>query len=170
MKLFAVSDRIEEKKAGDTAIHLAPENLQDAIFLQTQLTYAKADEYPELTELALKYKLSEEDFNQCLEIEKQKKNSDNLPNITIHGKDLDCKLDSSTSLNGYHLVKLPINDPRAYILGHIVKDCQSIGRHSERCVIDGITRENNGFYVLLKSKNSAKPNAEIFTSDGKIDY
>ncbi|WP_155810514.1 hypothetical protein [Rickettsia bellii] len=170
MKLFAVSDEIEEKKAGDTGIHLAPENLQDAIFLQTQLTYERADEYPELAKLALKYKLSEEDFNQCLEIERQKKSFDNLPDITIHGKDLDCKLDSSTSLKGYHLVKLPINDPRAYILGHIVQDCQSIGGHSERCVIDGITRENNGFYVLLKSKNSAKPNAEIFTSDGKIDY
>ncbi|HJD66631.1 MAG TPA: hypothetical protein LFV91_06370 [Rickettsia endosymbiont of Bembidion nr. Transversale] len=170
MKLFAVSDEIEEKKAGDTGIHLAPENLQDAIFLQTQLTYERADEYPELAKLALKYKLSEEDFNQCLEIERQKKSFDNLPDITIHGKDLDYKLDSSTSLKGYHLVKLPINDPRAYILGHIVQDCQSIGGHSERCVIDGITRENNGFYVLLKSKNSAKPNAEIFTSDGKIDY
>lgn len=59
-------------------------------------------------------------------------------------------------LNGYHLTKLAIDDPRAYILGHIAKDCQSIGGNSEKCVIDGITRENNGFYVFLKNKSSAK--------------
>lgn len=162
MKLFAVADKIELKKAENTGVtNIAPENLQDAKLLQAQLTYVRAFEYPELAELALKYTLSEENFNKCLEVEKQKKKFDNLPNIVVQGKD---------AFNQYHLVKLPIDDPRAYILGHIVNDCQSIGGFSERCVIDGITRENNGFYVLLKKKNSAKQNIEVFTSNGKIDY
>jgi len=173
MNLFNLADKIEVKKAnleGNTGEHIQPDSLQEAKLLKTKISYLRAEEHLELAELALGYNLSEENFDKCLEIEKSKKTTDNLPNVIIHGKDINEKLESGKSLNEYHLVKLPINDPRAYILGHITACCQSVGGHSEECVIDGITKENNGFYVLLKSNNRTEKNLKIFESENKIDY
>ena len=40
-----------------------------------------------------------------------------------------------------------------------------------RCVIDGYTKENNGFYVLLREKKKLKNVVpDIFKKDGKINY
>lgn len=90
MELFSIADRIEVKKVENTGIqHIAPENLSDAILLKEKLTYNNSGE---LAELALKYALSKTTFNKCLELEKQKKASDNLPDIIVHGKDIDYRL------------------------------------------------------------------------------
>jgi len=67
-------------------------------------------------------------------------------------------------------VKLPVDDPRAYVLGHMTNCCQSIGGHSEACVIDGVTRENNGFYVLLKAKRASEKKLSPLDENGKINY
>ena len=112
---------------------------------------------PELALLCGQYHVSEENFDKCLAIKPKQK--DQLPEVMVDGAPL--------GHPGYCLVKLPIGDPRAYILGHITNCCQSIGGDSEQCVIDGITRENNGFYVLLKANPRAHERAVI---DGKINY
>lgn len=120
----------------------------------SKIHFTRFDEYPELAILCRENKVREEVFNHCLGIEKHRKNSDLLPNLVIDGSEL--------GHEGYHLVKLPINDPRTYILGKLTDCCQSVGDNSERCVIDGLTRQNNAFYVLLKDK---KPKGE----DKKLD-
>lgn len=132
-----------EKKIGK-----APITIEQAELISSQLTYKRSDENNELALLCYQYHLSEVIFNRCLEI--KWKNTDNIPNITIDGGTL--------GHPGYCLAKLPIGDPRAYILGHITNCCQSIGGFTEQCVIDGMTLLNNGFYVLLKShKKGARP-------------
>ena len=112
---------------------------------------------PELALLCGQYHVSEENFDKCLAI--TPKQTDQLPDVMVDG--------ASLGHPGYCLVKLPIDDPRAYILGDITNCCQNIGGESEQCVIDGITREHNGFYVLLKANPRAHERAVI---DGKINY
>ena len=127
--------------------------------IAAQIIYQNADANPELAILCKEYTISEEIFNRCLMI--KPKLSDNLPNVIVDG--------NTTGNPGYYLLKLPINDPRAYILGHITHCCQSIGGHSEQCVIDGLTLEKNGFYVLLKAKAKGAETSKPIDQD-KINY
>ena len=69
-------------------------------------------------------------------------------------------------LSGYHLIKIPIDDPHPYLLGHLTNCCQSIGGHSEQCVIDGITLPENGFYILLKGDDKKG----LFNADSSLNY
>ena len=138
----------------------APRSMEEAQEASARFTYARSEEYPELAIYCKKYKIPEITFNKCLTIEKRRKQKDNLPNEIINGQEF--------GHPGYYLVKLPIDDPRAYLLGHITKCCQSIGGHSELCVIDGITRVNNGFYVLLKAEKNAPKHGPLL-SNGKIN-
>lgn len=145
-----------ESKLGDKAPS-TPEKAEEAA---SQISYARAKEYPELATLCLKYHISEEVFNRCLEIDSKRKTKDVLPDVIIDG--------SSIGHPKYYLVKLPVDDPRAFILGKLTNCCQSIGEDSEQCVIDGITRETSAFYVLLK--RSSKTNNPPFTPHKKINY
>ena len=122
--------------------------------------YKRATENPALASLFFQYKIAEKHFNAALRVEKQRKQSDLIPDLTLDGE--------VVGHPGYHLVKLPIDDPRAYILGHITNCCQSMGGHSEACVIDGITREHNAFYVLLKRKKPLVKKPPL--QEGKINY
>lgn len=155
-KLFKLAIAIEAK------LERSPKDFQEAVNTVKMITYANASLYPELADLCISYFIDENTFDRCLEIEKNRKTEDNLPEVII---------DSETYCGypGYYLIKLPIDDPRAYILGHITKCCQSIGAHSEKCVIDGITLKNNGFYVLLKAKNKSESHS-LFQANKKIDY
>lgn len=153
LEYFQEATGIEGKLEGR-----APKTKEEAEKAASQLTYLRAKEYPALARLCKKYHLPEETFNKCLEVEKRRKTKDVLPDVMVDGKEI------SPDFAGYHLVKLPIDDPRAYVLGHITNCCQSMGGDSEQCVIDGITREKNGFYVLLKGKPNTAPHIE-----GKIN-
>jgi hypothetical protein len=137
---------------------IPPKNLEEAEVAACQIIYKRFKEHSELARLCVQYHVNEKVFNQCLEI--MPKAVDNMPNITIDG--------ASMNLPGYYLMKLPIDDPRAFILGHITNCCQSIGGDSEACVIDGITKPNNGFYVLLKTTQKGTLTPPLV--QGKIDY
>ncbi len=152
IEFFQSAQQIETHNNGK-----APANIIEARQIAGKLTYQRYDEYPELALLCKHYRVKEAIFDQCLELEKIRKKSDNIPDHLINGSDFGCK--------GYYLVKLPIDDPRAYILGRITNCCQSIGGHSEKCVIDGLTLSNNGFYVLLKGNPQELP-----ILNGKINY
>ena len=130
--------------------HLCREvRFEEVRSLQGKLTYERFDEAPDLAVLFHEFNQPESTFNRCIALLGQQKSSDTLPNITVDGREV--------GHEGYHLVKLPINDPHAFILGHglITNCCQFIGGVSEQCVIDGWTLPSNGFYVLLKSKKDA---------------
>ena len=99
-------------------------------------------------------------FNTCLDVQTNIKSSDFLPDVVING--------ATCQLPEYFLVKFPINDPNAYLLGHITNCCQYIGENGEQCIIDGLTLKNNGFYVLLKKRKSSHQDPPII--NGKIDY
>lgn len=150
--IYEVATEIEKFLAGK-----APITMVEAEEAASKIIFPRANEYPTLARLCKQYHMPENIFNQCLDIEEKRKKRDKLPNIHIDGQEL--------GFPGYHLIKLPIDDPRAYLLGKITRCCQSIGGDSEDCVIDGITRESNGFYVLLKGKTNAQP-----VADAHIDY
>lgn len=153
--LFEIADKIEEK------LQRFPNNFEEAQQIALQLTYKKADEYPELAKLCISLKVPEELFEKCLAMQKDGiKKSDNLPNIIIDGN----KINKDTA--GYFLVKLPIDDPRAYLLGYLTLCCQSIGKEGENCVRGGLQLPNAGFYVLLQQlRDNQKPFFQ-----GKINY
>lgn len=142
----------------------APANLNEASKAASKITYKNYQVYPALAKLCMQYHINESIFDGCLEIEKSRKKYDNLPAIDIDGAEV------AEEYTGYHLIKLPINDARAYVLGHITNCCQSMGGESEACVIDGITRENNGFYVLLKNKNLKTNQSSPRLENGQINY
>ncbi|PWY53992.1 hypothetical protein DGG96_19315 [Legionella qingyii] len=135
----------------------APATIAEAQILAAKIVYPNASKHPEMAALFYANKLDNNLFNQCLELEKRRKSTDNLPDIHING--------NTINFPEYHLVKLPIDDLRAYFLGLLTACCQSIGGHSERCVIDGITLPNNGFYVMLKGSKQSNP-----LIDNKINY
>jgi len=58
--------------------------------------------------------------------------------------------------------KLPANDPRGLILGHITNNCQSIGNNGEYAAVDGMTQPGSGFYVWKqKTKGQMTPDDRI---------
>jgi hypothetical protein len=89
VKLFAIADKIEEKKAqlcGDVGVHMhrAPDTFSEANDkIKILLTYQNTTKNIPLAELCLKYDVPEETFNRCLEIER--KQTDNLPVVAIDG-------------------------------------------------------------------------------------
>lgn len=115
--------------------------------------YGRYDENPELADVFLKYHIKEDIFNKCLEISKNCKLKDKLPDVLVNGSDIDHK--------DIYMVKLPVADPHTYILGHITDSIHSIGDYRGRCVMDSLTRENNGYYVLVK----AEPNQPLMIND-----
>ncbi|MDX1836358.1 hypothetical protein DIZ81_02000 [Legionella taurinensis] len=119
-----------------------------AIQQAAALRYERAREYPELASLCYQYNRPQSLFDQCLALRPLIKTRDRLPGLVIEGRDF--------GYRGYSLVKLPANDPNAYLLGEINHCCQSMGAASESIVRDGLRFENNGFLVLLKEK---KPGA-----------
>ncbi|KTD45746.1 hypothetical protein Lrub_2543 [Legionella rubrilucens] len=122
--------------------------LTSALQQAAALRYGRAREYPELATLCYLYNRPQSLFDQCLALRPLIKTRDRLPDLVIEGRDFGYK--------GYSLVKMPANDPNAYLLGEITHCCQSMGAASESIVRDGLLFENNGFLVLLKEK---KPGA-----------
>lgn len=157
ISIFQKAPKIEIQNAKQ-----APTTLSAAREAAALTMFRRAKEFPELATLCMQYNMSEDAFDKCLTIKPKK--SDRLPNVVIDG--------AQVNHPGYFLVKLPIDDPRAYILGHITHCCQSMGGDSAQCVIDGITRENNGFYVLLKEKKALKEEktAMLPFINNKINY
>ena len=142
-----------------------PQTLDEVKNAASQLRYKRYDEYPELAELCSNYHVSEANYNKCLDyFEPKRKKKDQLPEANINGAEF--------NFPGYHLVKLPHNDPRVYVIGHLTDCCLNVGGGSEQCIYDCISKENCGIYVLLKAhdmknlKHSDKPLLE----DGAIDH
>lgn len=136
-------------------------SLQEAKRAAAELYYPRGKEYPALAELCHLYHIDEADFNKCLDqFEPIRKKRDNLPDIVIAGKDV--------NFPGYYLVKLPINDPKIYVLGNITNNCARIGGEGEQCIVDALLHEDCGFYVLLKAYQAKKDAAPIINDE--INY
>ena len=156
----------ELNKVPDKAILLRTLTLDEVSSLRGKLYYSRFDENPDFSLICRHYRMPESLFNRCLDLIPDRKKKDNLPDITIDGSTLSNTLKDCSH---YVLTKLPIDDPRAFILGTITNCCQSIGGNSEACVIDGWRRENNGFYVLLERKKNSPPNSPVKNSAGIIN-
>ncbi|MDR3503929.1 MAG: hypothetical protein P4L79_15265 [Legionella sp.] len=134
-----------------------PKTFEEIKRAVVQIKYARFKENPELAELCYQYELSEDVFNRALEYKPNP--IDNIPDVAISGTGDDER---------YHLVKLPYNDPHAYVLGKIVNCCQYIGGEGELPTREGIQYDTNGFYVLLKSKKDNEQEPPI--NDNGINY
>ena len=121
--------------------------LSDIEILEGKLTYERFNEAPELAQLCRLYKKPESIFNQCLELLSQQKTSDTLPDVPINGGDV--------GHPGYHLLKLPVNDPRALLLGDITNCCQSIGSNSQQCVIDGWMATRRPWFLRSRQRKES---------------
>ncbi|HHF7367367.1 TPA: hypothetical protein ACPSKY_002498 [Legionella bozemanae] len=159
LKFFKRAQDIEDK------LKRVPATLAEAFDALAQADYKRYSEDPELAKVCEQYNVPETVFNRCLDLDLKKiwKTKDNLPDIIVNGAD------PEINQSGYYLVKLPIKDPRSLILGYITNDCQSIGSKGEPCVLDGISSEHDGFYVMLKKKDPKKE-ASPLLHDKTIDY
>jgi ankyrin repeat protein len=161
------------KIQGKTKENKAPQTIRDALAAAALVKYARGAKDPDFATLCYSYDRPGQDedaenggrleavFNKSLDFMATgwpKKTMDTLPNLTVKGD----------AAAGYYWVKLPPSDKRALILGKITDCCQSMGGHSEQCVKDGVSLEDNGFYVLLKHKrgDGSKPT----DGDGRIHY
>jgi len=142
---------------------VAPQSYIEALNIAKGVTYCRENEYPELAKLCHEFTVSEEAFNECLELEKKAKPIEYLPQIF-----LEKEFASTTNLpDRYYFVHLPLGDPRAYLLGHFTGCCQSIDGEGKQCVIDGVQSPYSGFYVLLKQITD---NNEKLFIGRKINY
>lgn len=140
----------------------APETLDEAKNAASQIKYQRYNEYPELAELCYTWHVNENNFNKCLDhVEPKRKKTDNLPDVVING--------AEHHHPGYYLVKLPANDPHVYVLGHLTNCCMNPGGNSYHCIVDGVTKENCGFYVLLRARGN-RANANPFLDKDKINH
>ncbi len=117
----------------------------DDVFSRAE--YGRKKENPYLAELYRTLKIGQSTFNAALDFlaVKTEKTADNIPEVSINiGK-------------GYYLVKIPHNDPRALVLGHITNCCQSIDGVTSQQVKDGVQLANNGFYGFLKTAKNFNP-------------
>lgn len=119
------------------------------MFLLLKL-YLRAAENIELATLCRKMLVSNVGFNAGLDYVQSswpKKTHDNLPIVQI-------KYTPEHSNETFYWVKLPPQDMRALYLGNLIPECcQFINGESKQCVKDGIALSDNGFYVLLKTRN-----------------
>lgn len=157
---FMMSDKIEKE------IKRAPKDLKEAEKIAMLCQYQRALEDIDFSELCRRYKVSDDRFNLCLDFMQSgwpKKLGDTIPDICVEGHGV---------AEGLFWVKLPVTDKRGLILGDITDCCQSIGGHSERCVVDAVTLSDNGLYVLVKQRKKGQPalviNGQINDQDFKI--
>lgn len=109
---------------------------------QAQIIYSNYSKAPQLAKLCTHYNIPNHVFNRCLTLLLKPKKHDLLPEVYING--------NAHEYPGYHILKLPVDDYRIFLLGYIVNCCQSIGRAAEQVVLDGWNMNDRGFYVLLK--------------------
>jgi hypothetical protein len=144
---------------------LTPEkklNVQNIRETELNIDYPRASEDPDFTELCKNHNVGQETFTKCIELIKTgwpKKMHDHLPFVVVGDEQKE-----------YFFVKLPVDDKRALILGDITECCQSIGGDSHNCVMDGITRANNGFYVLLKRIKNGNASPLLSLNPPKINH
>lgn len=160
LKFFGAAAEIEAKLDGR-----APLNKEEAATVASKITYPRAEENPELALICKECNLQEAIFNKILEIEKARTiHHDNLPDVHIAGADI------KEEYAGYHLVKLPKNDLRGYVLGELTNCCQSVDNAGEEFAIDGMNRQHNGFYVLLKPITKTAKSLPSPFKGKRIDY
>jgi len=163
LKYFALAPAIEKKIIErDPTQTGKPSHLEQIKEMAALLRYARSHEYPALASICMASYIPEAVFNRCLLVEKNRKRSDLLPRAVIAG--------DQVGFPGYYLVNLPIDDPYAYILGNLTHNCQHIGSAGEICIIDGLTRQRNGFYVLLKANKKNISEKELYLENGQINY
>ena len=154
LKNIENAPKIEKKLNGNV-----PKNLNELQEILPELTYNRFKENPKMAKIFKQYDVSEKIFDRSLDLiasgQIKIKDKDALPNVTI-----DVAQEVNPEYKNLYLVKLPEGNLRGLILGKITDCCQSINGNSETCVIDGMTRENNGFYVLIKAnpKQTFDPN------------
>lgn len=131
-----------------------PENVAGLRAVAARVIYKRADENPEFAELALDYGLSRALFEKGLGVLAEAKKEDRMPDITIDGVLL--------GLDNYYMQKLPANDPRGLVLGHLTNNCQYLGGNGEYAAVLGMTSPDSGFYVWKqKSKGKMTPQDRI---------
>lgn len=135
-----------------------PESLEDLQETAKIVRYKNASKHPPLADIFIRYNIEESVFERTLAVDAKKKTKDRLPDIILHGSDL------GLAYSSYHLLKLPLDDPHAYVLGYLTNCCQSMGKEFEEHLVNSMEDENRGFYVLLKkieddadTKTTAEP-------------
>lgn len=116
-------------------------------YLLEHFFYQQAYKNRELAALCVAFQCSEAQFEKGLALVNNRlKAFDFLPEITLHGVELDSKLAKFT------FAKLPINDLRGLFLGEYTSCCQSFHKVGADCVIHGMTSPFGGFYVVYDDK------------------
>ena len=68
----------------------------------------------------------------------------------------DINFDIEVKGKKYNFSKLPADDMKGFMLGKFSNSCQSIGHDSERCVLDGMSKANAGFYIITDDKGNIR--------------
>ena len=126
-----------------------------------EIVYPGSHQNMELAKLCMQFSVLDGSFLTMLDLMKkgvlpsyntsqglrlQKKQEDNLPEVYVE------YINEDTGTK-YNFVKLASDDFRSMMLGSITGNCQTLnGGDASAFIIDGITRPNNGFYVMFNDK------------------
>lgn len=136
-------------------------DLDQIIKACAQIYYPRYSENPEMAYMFAKYRMDNHLFEESLLLYANRKRIDLLPDVLVDGAEY--------GHAGYYLTKLPMNDPRAFVLGHETHCCQSYGDLGEECVISGVSVPSNGFYVLLERRRTDNSVNMPTLVDGRIN-
>lgn len=134
-------------------------------YLLENYKYKRSTENSELSSLCAKFHRSDKEFEEALAfVEEGLKYFDFLPEITIHGADLDKELERFT------FKKLPSNDLQGLFLGEYTACCQSIHKQGEDCAKHGMTSPYSGFYVVYENKRIIAQSWVWIARDGSVVF
>jgi ankyrin repeat protein len=136
-KLVKFSNRLERPA----------ESLNKTREIVAEFVYERGPEHKGLAALCNKFNISEEAFEDALEIILKKRaketHNNNIPDIAIDGKKF--------GMADAKFKKLPENDIRGLFLGEYTDCCQSISSVGRKCAKHGYVSENGGFYVITEN-------------------
>lgn len=162
--VYEILTQLNDKNFSDIQTYLMQNKENIDLTEEAHQVLPNAEEFLEFAKLCVKHFIPENAqscFAQGLEIRKKQKTVDLLPNVVIDGAK--CKHP------GYYLVKVPIGDPIAYLMGKMTNCCMYITFMGVKCNIDVITNPHSTFYVLIKSKFKQKKHPPIHNEKGAID-
>jgi hypothetical protein len=122
-------------------------SLKQLRLMHRYCVYSRANENPVAAQCLSQMKVPEDSFNAFLAYTKAvlPVSSDHLlPRVLVDGNKI--------GVPGYYFCKLDFDDIRGLFLGYPTGCCQSIDSDGHECAKWGWSKENSGFYVMVKGR------------------
>ena len=129
------------------------------------IAFERASECPELAQTFIEFDYAQDDFEHTLDLVnlvKEKKKLDFLPDITIEGEKF--------GMDGARFCKLDPGDVRGLFLGDYTNNCQSVFSDGRKVALNGFCSSYSGFYIVEKNEEIIGVSWAWLGKEGKLVF